>query len=156
MIAAAVSNGRVKINNCIPEHVEPITAKLREAGIIVNEGDDYVEVFAKQRPGPIDIKTLPYPGFPTDMQPQMMVLMAVANGTSIVSESIFENRYKHVDELRRLGAQIKLEGKVSVVNGVPRLNGALVEATDLRAGAALIIAGLSRTGSLSRSGIRKH
>lgn len=142
MVAAALSRGRVTVAKTIPEHVEPVMAKLREAGVTVNQGNDYVEVIANERPRPIDVKTMPYPGFPTDMQPQIMVLMSIARGTSIVSESIFENRFKHVDELRRLGARIKIEGKIAVINGVPKLNGALVEATDLRAGAALLLAGL--------------
>ncbi len=142
MVAAAITGGKVVIENVIPEHLEPVSAKLREAGVEIAERGDSIEITARQRPGPVDIKTLPYPGFPTDMQPQMMALMSIAGGTSIVSESIFENRFKHVDELRRMGVHIKVEGKLAIIKGVPRLSGALVEAPDLRAGAALVLAGL--------------
>ncbi|WP_366924822.1 UDP-N-acetylglucosamine 1-carboxyvinyltransferase [Metallumcola ferriviriculae] len=143
MLAAAVTGGKMKLIDVIPEHVEPVIAKLREAGIEVQEKDNSIEIISRQRPGPIDIKTMPYPGFPTDMQPQMMVLMSISQGTGIVSESIFENRFRHVDELRRMGAHIKLEGNLGIIKGVPKLSGALVEAPDLRAGAALVLAGMA-------------
>ncbi|KAB2954521.1 UDP-N-acetylglucosamine 1-carboxyvinyltransferase [Heliorestis acidaminivorans] len=142
MVAAAITEGDVKITNVIPEHLEPVTAKLRETGVIVQEENDAIRVIGtKERKG-IDLKTMPYPGFPTDMQPQMMALLAVSEGTSVISETIFENRFKHVDELRRMGANIRLEGRVAIIKGVDSLSGAFVEATDLRAGSALILAGL--------------
>ncbi|QGG47856.1 UDP-N-acetylglucosamine 1-carboxyvinyltransferase [Heliorestis convoluta] len=142
MVAAAITEGDVRITNVIPEHVEPVTAKLREAGVIVQEENDAIRVIGtKERQG-IDLKTMPYPGFPTDMQAQMMAFLSIGQGTSVISETIFENRFKHVDELRRMGANIRLEGRVAIVKGVPSLSGAVVEATDLRAGSALILAGL--------------
>ncbi|HEX3015490.1 MAG TPA: UDP-N-acetylglucosamine 1-carboxyvinyltransferase [Desulfobacteria bacterium] len=143
MVAAAITRGEVEITNVIPEHLEPLTAKLREAGIEVTVNDNSILVKAKNRPKAVDLRTLPYPGFPTDMQPQMMALLATAEGTSIIAEGIFENRLKHVDELRRMGVFVKVEGKVAVIQGVEVLDGAFVEATDLRAGAALVIAGLA-------------
>lgn len=143
MVAAAITQGDVEISNIIPEHLEPVTAKLREAGAQIEMGEDRVRVRATGRPKAVDIRTLPYPGFPTDMQPQLMALMALAEGTSVISESIFENRFKHVDELRRMGAYVKLESSLAVIQGVETLDGAFVEATDLRAGAALVLAGLA-------------
>lgn len=142
MLAAAITGGDLLLTNVIPEHVAPVTAKLKEAGTKVIAQGDTVRVFNKKRPKSVDCKTLPYPGFPTDMQPQFMALMAVADGTSIITESIFENRFKHVDELRRMGAQIKQEGKAVIIKGVDGLSGAVVEATDLRAGASLLLGGL--------------
>jgi len=143
MVAAAITCGDVLITNVIPEHLEPVINKLREAGINVEVKDDRVRVWAGKRPLAVDIKTMPYPGFPTDMQPQFMALMTVAEGTSVITETIFENRFKHVMELRRMGADIRLEGQTAVVKGVPALSGAYVEATDLRAGAALVLAALA-------------
>lgn len=144
MAAAAITGGDVHISNVIAEHLEPVIAKLKEMGAQVYLYDDgSVRVQANSRLKAADCRTLPYPGFPTDMQPQIMALMAVAEGTSVVSESIFDNRFKHVDELRRMGASIKVEGRVAIINGVSPLSGAFVEATDLRAGAALILAGLA-------------
>jgi len=142
LVAAAITRGRVVVRNVIPEHLEALVAKLREAGVRVEPLDSALLVEASGRLRGVDCKTLPYPGFPTDMQPQMMALLTTAEGTSVITESIFESRFKHVDELRRMGAQIKVEGRVAVVYGVPRLSGALVEATDLRAAAALVLAGL--------------
>lgn len=142
MVAAAITNGDVVVENVIPEHLEAITAKLREAGATVEVGEDWIRVVGPPRIKAVDLKTLPYPGFPTDMQAQMMALMTVAEGTGVISESVFENRYKHVDELRRMGADIKIEGRASIVKGIPKLSGTFVEATDLRAGAALVLAGL--------------
>ncbi|WP_018085522.1 UDP-N-acetylglucosamine 1-carboxyvinyltransferase [Desulfurispora thermophila] len=143
MIAAAITRGDVCITNVIPEHVESLTAKLREAGVQVESGDDWIRVVAGGRPRAVDVRTLYYPGFPTDLQPQFMALMALAEGTSIISETIFENRFKHVSELRRMGADINLEGHTAIIKGVPRLSGAVVEASDLRAGAALVLAALA-------------
>lgn len=142
MVAAAITGGNVKVENVIPEHVESVIAKLREAGTKVEVGDDWIRVVGSCRPKAVDLKTLCYPGFPTDMQAQMMALLTVADGTGVVSETVFENRYKHVDELRRMGANIKIEGRAAIVKGIPKLSGTFVEATDLRAGAALILAGL--------------
>ncbi|MGI5946874.1 MAG: UDP-N-acetylglucosamine 1-carboxyvinyltransferase [Lachnospiraceae bacterium] len=146
MCAAAVTRGDIMIKNVIPKHLEAITAKLLEAGCEVSEFDDAVRVVGKPIQRHTDIKTLPYPGFPTDMQPQMTVTLALAEGTSMVTESIFENRFKYVDELARMGSNIKVEGNVAVIDGVKRLTGAQVNAPDLRAGAALVLAGLAAEG----------
>ena len=146
MCAAAVTRGDVMVKNVIPKHLEAITAKLLEIGCEVIEFDDAVRVVGKPVQRHTDIKTLPYPGFPTDMQPQMTVTLALAAGTSMVTESIFENRFKYVDELARMGSCIKVEGNVAVIDGVKRLTGAQVNAPDLRAGAALVLAGLAAEG----------
>lgn len=146
MFAAAATGGDVKINNVIPKHLEALTAKLVEIGCVVEEFDDAIRVIGKQNLRPTNIKTLPYPGFPTDMQPQMAVVLARAKGTSVITESIFENRFKYVDELARMGGNIKVEGNVAIIDGVERLTGASVSAPDLRAGAALVIAGLVAEG----------
>ncbi len=143
MVAAAITRGDVLITNVIPEHLEPVINKLREAGVYVEVKDDQVRVTMDKRAKAIDMKTMPYPGFPTDMQPQFMALLTLAEGTSVISETIFENRYKHVMELRRMGADIRLEGHTAVVRGVPGISGALVEASDLRAGAALVLAAMA-------------
>ena len=143
LIAAAITNGDITITNVIPEHVEPVVAKLKEAGAKIFIGDDWIRVASNGAIKAVDLKTMPYPGFPTDMQAQMMALMTVAQGTSVVSESIFENRFKQIAELRRMGADIKLEGRAAIIKGVPKLSGAFVEATDLRAGAAMVLAGLA-------------
>ncbi len=142
IIAAALSGGDVEVQNVIPEHVEPLLAKLREAGVGIELNGDTIRV---RREGPIkavDIRTMPYPGFPTDLQAQMCVLLAVAEGTSVVTETVFENRFKHIPELRRMGVDIYIEGRTVVIRGVKKLSGAHVEAPDLRAGAALVLAGL--------------
>ena len=146
MCAAAVTRGDVMVKNVIPKHLEAITAKLMEMGCEVIEFDDEVRVVGKPTQRHTDIKTLPYPGFPTDMQPQMSVALALAKGTSMVTESIFENRFKYVDELARMGTNIKVEGNVAVIDGVTQLTGAQVNAPNLRAGAALVIAGLAADG----------
>ena len=146
MCAAAATRGDIMIKNVIPKHLEAISAKLTEIGCEVIEFDDAVRVVGKPSQRHTDIKTLPYPGFPTDMQPQMSVALVLANGTSMVTESIFENRFKYVDELARMGSNIKVEGNVAVIDGVKRLTGAQVNAPDLRAGAALVIAGLAADG----------
>ena len=142
MCAAAITRGDIMVKNVIPKHLEAITAKLLEAGCEVSEFDDAVRVVGKPVQRHTDIKTLPYPGFPTDIRPQMTVTLALAEGTSMVTESIFENRFKYVDELARMGSNIKVEGNVAVIDGVKRLTGAQVNAPDLRAGAALVLAGL--------------
>ena len=147
MIAAAATRGEVIIEDVIPEHLEPVIAKLREAGALVEVGEDSIKVTGREEPyQPLDIKTLPYPGFPTDLQSPMTALLTTAAGTSIIKENIFENRFRHVDEFNRMGAQIKVEGRTAVVEGVDFMSGARVRATDLRAGAALIIAALMARG----------
>ena len=146
MLAAAATRGDVLIRNVIPKHLEAITAKLLEMGCEVTEDDDSIRVIANKRLGNTQLKTLVYPGFPTDMQPQMTATLAFSEGTSIVTESIFENRFKYVDELTRMGASIKVEGNTAIINGVEKLTGATVCSPDLRAGAALVIAGLAAEG----------
>ena len=142
MVAAAATKGNVLIKNVIPKHLEAITSKLNEIGAHVIEYDDSVRVMSDKRLKSTNIKTLPYPGFPTDMQPQMAVTLALSNGTSIVTESIFENRFKYVAELTRMGAHIRVEGNTAIIDGVESFTGANVAAPDLRAGAALVIAAL--------------
>ncbi len=147
MFAAAATKGDVTVKNVIPKHLEATTAKLIEIGCEVEEFDDAVRVVSSKALRHTHVKTLPYPGFPTDMQPQIAVTLALSSGTSIVTESIFENRFKYVDELARMGANIKVEGNTAIINGVPRFTGAHVNAPDLRAGAALVIAGLAAEGT---------
>lgn len=142
MVAAAATKGNILIKNVIPKHLEAITSKLNEIGAHVIEYDDSVRVMSDKRLKSTNIKTLPYPGFPTDMQPQMAVTLALSNGTSIVTESIFENRFKYVAELTRMGAHIRVEGNTAIIDGVESFTGANVAAPDLRAGAALVIAAL--------------
>ena len=146
MVAAAATGGDVTIENVIPMHLEPLSAKLREAGAEVTEEEDALRVRAGKPLRAIDVKTMPYPGFPTDMQSQMMSLLSTAPGASVIVENIFENRFMAADELKRMGARIKVEGRMAVIEGVQSLNGAQVKATDLRAGAALIVAGLIADG----------
>ena len=146
MVAAAAAGGEVKINNVIPRHLESISAKLREMGVTVIAGEDCVTVKSSGRLRRVNIKTMPYPGFPTDMQPQIGVTLALASGTSIVTESIFENRFKYIEELTRMGANVKVEGNSAIITGVEKFTGARVSAPDLRAGAALVIAGLAAEG----------
>ncbi len=146
MVAAAVTKGDVVIRNVIPRHMESISAKLREAGVTVQESEDNIRVIGTDLMNPIKIKTLPYPGFPTDMQPQIMVLLSMIEGTSIVNESVYDSRFRYVEQLRHMGADIEVEGHIAVVNGVPKLVGSEVTATDLRAGAAMVLAGLAAEG----------
>ena len=146
MFAAAATKGDVTVKNVIPKHLEATTAKLLEAGCEVEEFDDAVRVVASKPLRHTQVTTLPYPGFPTDMQPQMSVVLGIAQGTSTVTEGIFENRFKYVDELTRMGADIKVESNIAIINGVKGYTGARVSAPDLRAGAALVIAGLSAEG----------
>ena len=146
MFAAAATKGDVTVKNVIPKHLEATTAKLLEAGCEVEEFDDAVRVVASKPLRHTQVTTLPYPGFPTDMQPQMTVVLGIAGGTSTVTESIFENRFKYVDELTRMGADIKVESNIAIISGVKGYTGARVSAPDLRAGAALVIAGLSADG----------
>jgi UDP-N-acetylglucosamine 1-carboxyvinyltransferase len=146
MAAAAIAGGNVLVDNVIVDHLKPVVAKLKEAGVEIKEEDNGVRVISNGQLKGVDIKTLPYPGYPTDMQAQMMALMTVAQGTSVITETVFENRFMHVNELKRMGAKIKTEGHTAIVEGVPKLCGAQVKATDLRAGAALVIAGLVAEG----------
>ncbi|NLZ93183.1 MAG: UDP-N-acetylglucosamine 1-carboxyvinyltransferase [Firmicutes bacterium] len=153
MLSAAITGGEVTVENVIPTHLTPLLAKLREAGCQVVEEEGLIHI---SRTGPIravDIKTLPYPGFPTDLQSPMMALLTYAKGTSVITETVFENRFMHVDELRRMGAQIKIESNCAVVSGREKLYGAPVKATDLRAGAALVLAGLAAQGRTDVSAI---
>lgn len=146
MVAAAAVGGDVLVENVIEDHLKPVVAKLKEAGAEISEEADGIRVKSSGSLYAVDLKTLPYPGFPTDMQAQFMALMAVCQGTSIISETVFENRFMHVNELKRMGAKINIEGHSAVVKGMHRLTGAPVKSTDLRAGAALIIAGLVAEG----------
>lgn len=146
MVAAAATNGDVIVNNCIPKHLEPITAKLREAGVTVIENTTSIHVIMNKRPSSFTIKTMPHPGFPTDMQPQMCILLALANSTGTIIENIWESRFQYTDELIKMGADICAHGNTAVVKGVEKLYGAPVIAHDLRAGAAMIIAGLVASG----------
>lgn len=146
LIAVAATAGEAVINNVIPEHLKSITAKLEESGAVIEEDDHSIHIKREGKIKPVYIKTLPYPGFPTDMQAQIMAYLSFANGTSVISESVFENRFMHVQELLRMGADIRTEGKSAIIRGVKELTGARVRASDLRAGAALIIAGLSAQG----------
>ena len=147
MVAAAATGGDVLIKNVTPKHLEPITAKLRRAGITVEEFDDAVRVSRTGDILPLKINTMPHPGFPTDMQPQITTLLTLAEGTSIITEGVWDNRFKYVDELHRMGAKIQVDGKVAVVEGVEQLSGAHVKALDLRAGVALVQAALSAKGT---------
>ncbi len=154
MVAAAATGGNVLIKNVTPKHLESISAKLIEIGAIITEYDDAVRV---QRTGPLkkcNVKTLPHPGFPTDMQPQIAVLLSIANGTSILNESVWENRYRYIEELKRMGAQVTVNGRLAIIEGIKQLKGSPVKATDLRAGVAMIIAGLIADGETKVEDIR--
>jgi len=146
MVAAAMTGGDVWIENALIEHLKPVIAKLKEAGAVIEEDISGLRVYSSGNLRSIDIKTLPYPGFPTDMQAQFMALSTVAQGTSVYTETVFENRFMHVDELKRMGANIKIEGRSAIVEGVRKLTGCPVKATDLRAGAAMVLAGLVAEG----------
>jgi UDP-N-acetylglucosamine 1-carboxyvinyltransferase len=147
MAAAALTSGHLHLENVEMEHLQAVTSKLREAGVTVEPGSNgTAEVWGNGRLRSVDIKTMPHPGFPTDMQPQILAAMTVAQGTSVISETVFDNRFHHVDELKRMGASITVEGRCAVVRGVPQLSGAAVRATDLRAAAGLVLAGLAAEG----------
>ena len=146
MIAAAATRGDVTIKNVIPKHLESISAKLKEMGATVEEADDAIRVSVDGELKGVNIKTAPYPGFPTDIQQPMSALLSTVNGRSLITESIWENRHKHIDELKKMGANIKVEGRVAIIDGTDKLTGAVVKATDLRAGAAMVIAGLMAEG----------
>ena len=153
MIAAAITNSMIKINDINEEHLRPLIEKLKECGVILTEEDNGIIVDGRLDKKTVDIKTLPYPGFPTDMQPQMMALLSVTKGSSIITETVFENRFMHVAELVRMGAKIKIDGRSAVIEGVHKLTGCDVKATDLRAGAAMILAGLVADGTTEISDI---
>lgn len=146
LLAALATRGEIVLENVIPKHLESLLAKLEEAGARIEVGLDYLAASLHRRPSAISVKTLPYPGFPTDLQPQLSAFLLTAEGTSIVTERVFEDRFRHVDELKRMGAQIRTESRTAVIMGVERLSGAPVTATDLRTGAALVIAALSAQG----------
>ena len=146
LIAAAMTGGDVYVENALSEHLKPVVAKLKETGVKVEEDVDGIRVISDGHLKAADIKTLPYPGFPTDMQAQFMALTTIAEGTSTIMETVFENRFMHVDELRKMGASIRIEERRAIVEGVKKLHGAEVRATDLRAGAALVCAGLAAEG----------
>ena len=147
MVAAAATGGEVLITNIIPKHLEGISAKLRETGTFIEEYEEAILVRGPEKLRRINLKTMPYPGFPTDMQPQFGVLLCQANGTSVITEGIYDNRFKYVNELRKMGAEIQVDGRVCVIDGGRRLSGALVHACDLRAGAAMVIAGMIADGT---------
>ncbi len=147
LCAVASTGGKVKLNKAEPEHLVPILHKLEESGATINTGKNYIILEAPKKLKNIEIKTMPYPGFPTDMQSVFASILTTAKGTSLIIENIFENRYKYVNELRKMGAKITVEGKICVIKGTRRLYGANVEATDLRGGASLIIAGLNAKGT---------
>ena len=154
MIAAGITNSKIKINGVNQEHLRPVIEKLKECGVIFKESqNDSMIVDGSRIKRPLDIKTLPYPGFPTDMQAQIMSLLSVVEGVSIITETVFENRFMHVAELQRMGANIKIDGRTAIIEGVPKLTGCPVKATDLRAGAAMILSGLVADGTTSISDI---
>ncbi len=146
MTAVVATGGDVIIDNVIPKHLESISAKLKEIGAVIEEDDEFLRIVMDKRPSKCNVKTMPHPGFPTDMQPQIATLLAVANGTSIVTEGVWDNRFRYVEQLTLMGADIQVDGKSAVITGVEKLKGAPVKAVDLRAGAAMIIAGLMADG----------
>ena len=153
LCAAAITAGKLHLNNIVPEHIGPIINKLEECGCRFKIEKNNVEVDSPKKLKPIDIKTMPYPGFPTDMQSVFTAMLCMAKGTSVVVENIFENRYRFTNELKRMGAKINIEGKIAIVKGVRKLTGATVEATDLRGGAAVVIAGLVAKGKTTVNNI---
>jgi UDP-N-acetylglucosamine 1-carboxyvinyltransferase len=153
MIAAAITGGEVLIKNCIPKHVHSLILKLKDTGADVVEGDSWIKVKRNKEIKAVDVKTAPYPGFPTDMQAQIMSLLSIANGISVISETVFENRFMHIAELKRMGADISIEGNSAIIKGVKKLTGAPLMATDLRASACLILAGLVAEGTTTISRI---
>ena len=154
MIAAAITNSKIKVNGVNEEHLRPVIEKLKEGGVVFSEyKNNSIIVDGRGEKSPLDIKTLPYPGFPTDMQAQIMSMLSVVDGVSIITETVFENRFMHVAELQRMGANIKIDGRTAIVEGVPKLTGSQVKATDLRAGAAMILSGLIAEGETKISDI---
>ncbi|MBQ1272449.1 MAG: UDP-N-acetylglucosamine 1-carboxyvinyltransferase [Clostridia bacterium] len=154
MVAAAIAGGRVEVKNVIPKHMESISAKLEEAGVGIEELDDSIIVTRLGRPEPINLKTQPYPGFPTDMQPQFSTMLTMAQGTSVIREGVYEQRFRYAAELRKMGANIEVDGNVCVINGVEKLSGATVRACDLRAGVSMVLAGLAAEGTTEVYDIR--
>ncbi len=153
MVAAAITGGNVFIENAIIDHLKPVIAKLEEMGVEISEENAGIRIIANKPLKSVDIKTLPHPGFPTDMQSQMMALLLIANGTSIITETVFENRYMHVEEFKRMDAQIKIQGRAAIIQGNCKLKGAKVHATDLRAGSALVLGGLIAEGETIVTGL---
>ena len=154
MVAAAIAGGQVEVKNVIPKHMESISAKLEEAGVGIEELDDSIIVTRLGRPEPINLKTQPYPGFPTDMQPQFSTMLTTAQGTSVIREGVYEQRFRYAAELRKMGANIEVDGNVCVINGVEKLQGATVRACDLRAGVSMVLAGLAAEGTTEVYDIR--
>lgn len=154
LLAGAITGGDVTVTGLIPEHLTALTNKLAETGLAVEEGHDWIRVIAKQRPNAVKLRTMPYPGFATDLQQPMAALMAISNGTSVIDETIYEARIGHISELVRMGADIRLQGQSSIITGVEKLHGATVEASDLRAGASLILAGLAAEGETQIRNVR--
>ena len=154
MVAAAATRGDVLVRGVIPKHLESITSKLMSIGVSVTEYDEAIRVVGDKPYKKANVKTMPHPGFPTDMQPQIAVLLCLAEGTSLLTEGVWDNRFRYVDELRRMGAQISVDGRVAIIEGISHLSGAPVKATDLRAGAAMIIAGLAATGTTEIEDVR--
>lgn len=153
LLAAAITGGDITVNDIIPEHIEALIAKLREAGVEIAVGDESIRLRSSERLTSVDVVVLPYPGFPTDLQPQMIATLSLAEGTSLLTENVFGGRFRYVDELVRMGANIRVEGRSAIVKGVPRLTGAAVVAPDLRAGAALVLAGLAAEGETIIEGV---
>lgn len=154
MIAAAISRGDVTVRNVIPKHMESLTAKLIEMGVTIKEDEDFIRVIGGNKVKNVNIMTLPYPGFPTDLQPQITVLLNMAEGVSTITEGIWDSRFQYVDEFKRMGARIKVEGRIAVIDGGALLTGAPVKATDLRAGAAMVLAGLAAKGTTEITNIK--
>ncbi|MCI1931483.1 MAG: UDP-N-acetylglucosamine 1-carboxyvinyltransferase [Clostridia bacterium] len=155
MIAAAITHGKVIVKNIIPKHMDSLSAKLIEIGVNINEGDDYIEVDStNSKLKSTSIKTMAYPGFPTDLQPQIAALLSICEGTSMITENIWDKRYQYTDELKRFGAKINVEGRIAIIEGISELSGADVEATDLRAGAAMILAALAARGETTISAVK--
>jgi UDP-N-acetylglucosamine 1-carboxyvinyltransferase len=154
MIASAITRGDIKVCNIIPKHMDSLSAKLMEMNCGIEEGDDYIRVIGADSLQAVNVKTMVYPGFPTDLQPQMTALLSTAKGTSVITETVFDNRFQYMTELRRLGCNATVEGRVAVIEGGAALSGAEVSATDLRAGAALVVAGLAAKGDTTISNIK--
>ena len=154
MIAAAITNGNVTVRNIIPKHMDSLSAKLREMNCKVEEGDDFIKVDASKKLKSVNVKTMTYPGFPTDLQPQMTALLSASSGVGIITETVWENRFQYISELKRLGANINVDNRIAIINGTQNLTGSQVCATDLRAGAALVIAGLAAKGKTQISNVK--
>ncbi|MCQ4936195.1 MULTISPECIES: UDP-N-acetylglucosamine 1-carboxyvinyltransferase [Anaerotignum] len=154
MIAAAITGGDVLVKNIIPKHMDSLTAKLVEMNVKMEEGDDSIRVMANKPLRGVNVKTMSYPGFPTDLQPQMAALLSICNGTSVITENVWENRYQYIEELCKLGARVDINGRIATIEGIPHYQGAKVEATDLRAGAAMILAALAAEGTTQIDGVR--